>query len=323
MQSVPSDPASASVASGFPIVWLRPPRECYRCVGENKEKFEVGIVKGDRRGRLPLFLKRNIMSQPFLKWAGGKRWLVGTHLDVFPKKFDTYIEPFLGSGAVYFAIKPKSAILADVNKELIDTYISIKDCCNDVVNLLKVHHSRHSKEYYYLLRDTNFTDPAQKAARFIYLNRTCWNGLYRVNKTGKFNVPIGTKNAVLMCDDDFEGVSNLLSNAVLKVQDFEETIMSCKHNDFLFIDPPYTANHNNNGFLKYNEKIFSWDDQIRLRSVIDIALSRGAKFILTNANHSSVVDLYKGFKMTVFSRASVIAGNASKRCKCDELLIRG
>lgn len=203
---------------------------------------------------------------PFLKWAGGKRWFISQFPGFFPKKYNRYIEPFLGSGAVYFSLQPASAILADANINLISTYRAIKDDPEGVVRELEKHHGNHSSEYYYNIRDAEVPSaPEKMAARFIYLNRTCWNGLYRVNLHGKFNVPIGTKSKVIMPGDDFKGVSDLLSSAELKDCDFEDVISMAEKDDFVFVDPPYTVKHNDNGFIKYNENLFRWDDQVRLR----------------------------------------------------------
>ena len=162
-----------------------------------------------------------------------------------------------------------------------------------------------------------------KAARFIYLNRTCWNGLYRVNSKGEFNVPIGTKTKVLLEADDFQGISILLSQMDINTCDFETTIDKATAGDFVFIDPPYSVKHNLNGFLKYNETIFSWKDQIRLRKSVAKAINRGASVLLFNADHCSIRDLYKGIgKMITLDRASVIAGKLGARGTFSELAIK-
>lgn len=157
----------------------------------------------------------------------------------------------------------------------------------------------------------------------VYLNRTCWNGLYRVNKKGEFNVPIGTKTNVLLEEDNFELLSNILQFVNLDSCDFEITIDKAKKNDFIFVDPPYTVKHNLNGFVKYNENIFSWQDQIRLKNSISRAIDRGAHVLVTNANHKSIEELYKGCgKMILLNRASVIAGKAEARGIYSELAIK-
>lgn len=260
---------------------------------------------------------------PFLKWAGGKRWLVSNHPELFPENFNTYLEPFLGSGAVYFHLQPSAAILGDMNTELINTYGSIQEDWQTVHKTLKLYHRQHNKEFYYEIRTKSFRSPAKKAAQFIYLNRTCWNGLYRVNLNGSFNVPIGTKKNVILDTDDFEYVSDALKNAELHATDFQNIVEAAQKGDFLFIDPPYTVKHNLNGFVKYNNQLFSWEDQIRLRDCIDNAISRGVKVLLTNADHESVRDLYKGMgKMISLDRLSLISGNTSARGWYSELIVK-
>ena len=162
-----------------------------------------------------------------------------------------------------------------------------------------------------------------KAARFLYLNRTCFNGIYRVNRAGKFNVPYGNKSTIIYENESFSSLSKVLSNSILTVNDFEKTIDLAKKDDFLFVDPPYTVAHNNNGFIEYNEKIFSWDDQIRLFNKLKEAKDRGVKILLTNANHSSIRELYENdFELVEVSRYSSVSGLAQHRKKYSELIIK-
>ncbi len=260
---------------------------------------------------------------PFLKWAGGKRWLVQNHSQLFPTRFNTYIEPFLGSGAVFFKLRPAKAILSDSNDELINAFQAIKDNWRQVAKHLQVHHTNHSKEYYYHVRSQVLQSRYKRAARLIYLNRTCWNGLFRVNRNGVFNVPIGTKTDVLLPTDRFDEVAYILKSAHLIVTDFEDIIDQAQINDFIFADPPYTAKHNNNGFLKYNEKLFGWNDQVRLRNSLIRAKNRGAKILVTNASHTSILELYKDqFELKTLKRISKIAASSQFRKSCQELIIR-
>ncbi len=260
---------------------------------------------------------------PFLKWAGGKRWLTASHLALFPSTYERYIEPFLGSGAVFFALNPERGILSDRNADLIETYKAIRDDWKSVEAALKRHHTNHRPEYYYNERDRRRQASHTRAAQFIYMNRTCWNGLYRVNLQGKFNVPIGTKSAVCLDTDDFEATSKALKKAHLMCADFKLAISQARNNDFIFVDPPYTVKHNMNGFVKYNEQIFSWDDQIRLRDALLRAWDRGALISIPNADHDSIKDLYKDFPFhQSLSRSSVLAGKPSARAPTTELLIR-
>jgi DNA adenine methylase len=260
---------------------------------------------------------------PFLKWAGGKRWLVSEHASLFPSSYRTYFEPFLGSGASYFHLRPSQAVLSDANSDLINAYRVIRSDWKQVSDRLNFHHKKHCKEHYYSIRSQSFDDPIEKAAQLIYLNRTCWNGLYRVNLKGKFNVPIGTKTNVVLDTDNFEKISKLLQGASIKNEDFETVISLAGKGDFIFVDPPYTVRHNFNGFVKYNEKLFSWEDQVRLRDCVRGAIKRGAKVLLTNADHEDVRDLYSGMgTMISLDRLSVISGSNAARGTYSELVIK-
>jgi DNA adenine methylase len=259
---------------------------------------------------------------PFLKWAGGKRWLVANYPKVFPTKVNRYFEPFLGSGAVFFHIEPKESVLGDVNKDLIATYKAIKKDHKSVFIELKKHQTNHSDSYYYHVRASRPRNIYRKAARFIYLNRTCWNGLYRVNKSGAFNVPVGTRSTVIFSHDDFEKVANALQSAKLRASRFEQIIAKAELGDLLFVDPPYTVMHNNNNFVKYNEELFGWKDQIKLHKCLCAAKKRGVQIILTNANHHSVKILYRNFgRKNILTRLSLIAAEAEDRKASQELLI--
>ena len=186
---------------------------------------------------------------------------------------------------------------------------------------MKIHHKNHNSEYYYTIRATNFETSTDKAAKFLYLNRTCWNGLYRVNRAGQFNVPIGTKTKVFSDDDDFLGASKILSTAEIICSDFEKIIDTATAEDFIFIDPPYTVRHNNNNFIKYNKELFSWSDQVRLFESIKRAVYRKAYILLTNADHPSVVSLFSSLGRYIsLSRHSVLSGKTEGRRRTTEAL---
>lgn len=249
--------------------------------------------------------------------------MASSHGHLFPAQYNRFIEPFLGSGAIFFSLQPQKAILSDINSDLIETYQAIKENPARVEHLLRTHQNRHSKEYYYRIRNSKLRTMFTRAAQFIYLNRTCWNGLYRVNLKGNFNVPIGTKSKVIMESDDFQKVSSLLNNAEIRVSDFEETIDMAETGDLVFVDPPYTIKHNNNNFIKYNECLFSWDDQIRLKEALSRANSRGANILITNANHHCIRELYlDDFQIATIPRYSVISGKNKGRGMSSELVIR-
>ena len=265
---------------------------------------------------------KSVSVEPFLKWAGGKRWLI-PHLKLEKLKYSgRYIEPFLGSGAIYFALRPKRAIISDINESLVDAYRCVRDCPDEISEILGKHQLEHSKAYYYEVRSNMGQNPIDRAASLIYLNRTCWNGLYRVNRKGKFNVPKGTKSSVLLNSDSWPAVADALSGAQIVARDFEISIDEAASGDLLFVDPPYTVKHNLNGFLKYNESLFSWDDQIRLHAALLRASLRSVNIIATNADHESIRELYKvGFKFRRLERSSVLSGDPSFRGRYSELLI--
>jgi DNA adenine methylase len=259
---------------------------------------------------------------PFLKWAGGKRWLATRYSHLVPDKYNTYIEPFLGSAAMFFALQPRRAVLSDLNRELIEAYRAIRSDWKAVAKALKKHHVLHSRDHYYRVRSDATRSVTNRAAKLIYLNRTCWNGLYRVNKRGEFNVPIGTKTRVCLPTDDFERIHKLLGPVRLVSCDFERVIETASAGDLVFADPPYTTAHSANGFIKYNETLFGWSDQIRLRDALSRARDRGAFIIATNANHPSIRGLYKdGFSTRPLVRSSVIAADPLFRQTTRELLI--
>ena len=260
--------------------------------------------------------------KPFLKWAGGKRWLFESGQFSGPTLEGQYIEPFLGGGAVFFETQPKNAILSDSNKRLIELYVVIRDEPGEFAQLLRKHAKAHSKDYYYELRTKRLRKPTTRAAQFLYLNRTCWNGLYRENLKGQFNVPIGTKQTVIFDTDDFPAWSRALQETRLQCRDFEAAVDEAVEGDFVFADPPYTVRHNMNGFVKYNQNIFAWRDQIRLRDVLQRAANRGVLFAITNADQESIRDLYAGFGVhRQLGRHSVIAGRSVHRAYSTELLI--
>jgi DNA adenine methylase len=263
---------------------------------------------------------------PFLKWAGGKRWLVGGYADLFPADYGTYIEPFLGAGSVYFHLRPQRAVLGDANPELVAAYQAIKSDWRALQNSLRYRQRRHREDddYYYWLRGKSPDELTQRASRLIYLNRTCFNGIYRVNRQGQFNVPRGSKDKVIIETDDFESMSSLLEGAELVAGDFETLIDRATSGDFVFADPPYTVRHNYNGFVKYNEILFSWGDQERLANALLRAAQRGVQVMCTNANHHSVRDLYSSpeFSLRVASRFSTISADTASRKHFEELIIR-
>lgn len=261
--------------------------------------------------------------QPFLKWPGGKRWLVNRYIGTMPEQFNCYFEPFVGGGAMFFELQPAQALLSDINAELINAYCVMRDHPDELAHILRIHNHNHNHRYYYEIRNQELTDSVELAARFVYLNRTCFNGMYRVNQAGRFNVPIGTKTDCIYDIDQFTAFSTALQNAEIITSDFSDTIQRADAGDVIFADPPYATIKGNSGFLKYNNRLFTWDDQVRLQVSLRNAVRRGVTVILTNVNCKEISDMYlaSGFHVSRISRSSSISGKIAGRGKVEELLI--
>jgi DNA adenine methylase len=260
---------------------------------------------------------------PFLKWPGGKRW-IATRVATIARLYlrGRYYEPFLGGGAVFFALRPNRASLSDINGELIATYRTIRRNANGVVQLLKTF--RVTSEAYYAVRGWAPRGSVQRAARFLYLNRTAFGGIYRLNRDGVFNVPFGGGKrtpAILWEERLVERAAVALRGVTLRECDFAEAMRRARRGDVVYCDPTYTVAHDNNGFVRYNERNFSWDDQERLAESAFAASRRGATVIVSNAFHDSVRLLYKRATVHTLQRASCVATSAEKRRHVRELLI--
>lgn len=252
------------------------------------------------------------MAVPLLKWPGGKRLLAPRIAQLIPNTYDRYIEPFAGGAAIFFHLEPRRAILADINSELIDVYATVRRHHHKIVDALK--RLRISRSVYYAIRAHEPNTKIERAVRFLYLNRTAFNGIYRVNRQGQFNVPFGCKPGTVICDEALiASAARVLRNTSLACSDFEPIINDARTGDVVYADPPYTTFHDNNGFRRYNERLFSWDDQIRLAKSLHAAARRGAFVVVSNANHAAVHDLYAGFATLSVSRASCISGSAAHR----------
>lgn len=270
----------------------------------------------ENHGHIPI----SSITSP-IRWAGGKRWLVNRYPNLFISRSGRLIEPFAGSAAVFFATLPEEAVLSDMNEELIDVYRAIRLNPTAVMDSLRSHDAKHNKEYFYEMRASKENDIVAASSRMIYLNRTCFNALYRVNRKGQFNVPLGSKVSVMRHDDNFAEISALLQRAKLIHGDFESAIALAEPGDLIYADPPYTVKHNLNGFVKYNEKIFTFEDQIRLKRCLDVAVSRGVDVLVSNADHESIRELYDGFGLIKsIGRASLIAGLTGARGSTTESL---
>jgi DNA adenine methylase len=258
---------------------------------------------------------------PFLRWAGSKRSHISALLQHAPCHFDRYFEPFLGGGSLFFALAPPNAVLGDACGELMHTYRTVRD--DPVAVATAARRWNVDRETYYWVRDTaSVDDRFQRAARFIYLNKTCWNGLWRVNASGRFNVPFGRPKTTNIVTDEHlsECAAALRKNVEIVDGDFTSTVQDADAGDFVFFDPPYVTAHNTNGFVDYNERLFRWSDQLRLASEAATLAAKGVHVVVTNADHPSISRLYDGFTAERLTRWSTIAGDSSKRLVTTELV---
>jgi DNA adenine methylase len=271
---------------------------------------------GDRRS------SQSSLVHPFLKWPGGKRWLVPTLLDIIGKReYETYREPFLGGAALFFALRPKRSVLSDINPELINTYRQVKNQARILLSRLR--EMPVDQPTYDRFREEEAGASLDRAIRFLYLNRTAFGGMYRLNQEGRFNVPFGggeRTTAPLWEYNLLRTAARALRSAQLQVIDFEGALSAAVEGDFVYCDPTYTVAHNNNGFIRYNERNFSWDDQKRLaRCCHDTAL-RGATVVVSNAYHGEVLRLFAPPVHMVVSRPSRLCPQIEHRRTVEEFL---
>lgn len=270
--------------------------------------------------------------RPFVKWAGGKKQIIDDLLFYMPKTYKTYFEPFVGGGALLFALQPQNAVINDFNAELINAYRVIKSegKFKKLRKFCKEHEALHSEEHYYevraLDRDVDAfkkLDSAKKASRLIYLNKSCFNGLYRVNRDGFFNVPSGRKETVKCFDDDnmnlvHEYLKN--NNVHIRNRDFEAAVIDAKEGDFVYFDPPYDV-VGSQSFTTYTSDGFDRDEQIRLRDVCKRLNNRGVKFMVSNANTEFINEIYKDFNIHVIEARRAINSKGDGRGKVEEVII--
>lgn len=275
-------------------------------------------------------MRKNPLVAPVVKWAGGKRQLLSEIVKHIPDNFSTYYEPFLGGGAVLFHLQPRKAIVNDINEELINMYLVIKDNVEELIESLKKH--KNDEEYYYKIRDLdrdkeryNQLNNIEKASRIIFLNKTCYNGLFRVNSQGQFNVPFGKyKKPDIVNEITLRAVSNYLNNAQItfKCTDFEEALKGIKKGAFVYFDPPYDPVSDTASFTGYDTNGFDQNEQIRLKELCDKLNRRGVKFLLSNSATDFILDLYKEYNITIVKARRVINSKGDKRGEVDEVLVK-
>lgn len=271
---------------------------------------------------------KNKLAQPFLKWAGGKRQLLPEIRQYVPKKINTYYEPFIGAGAVLFDIQPKKAVINDINIELVNVYEMIKNHADELIEDLRKH--ENDKDYFYEIRDLDRKpeyknlSPIERASRIIYLNKTCFNGLFRVNSQGQFNVPFGKyKNPQIVNEVVVRAVHNYLSSNDVQImnEDFEAVVENAKKGDFVYFDPPYDPVSDTSSFTGYSLDGFNKDDQRRLKYLFVELDKKGVNVMLSNSATDFIKELYEGFNIQIVSASRNINSKASGRGKIDEVLV--
>jgi DNA adenine methylase len=272
----------------------------------------------------------NKIARPFLKWAGGKRQLLPELKKLIPPYYNTYFEPFVGAGALLFHLQPQKAFISDTNEELINCYHVIKDSLNELLADLKKHINK--EEYYYKIRaldrdEEEFSklSSVKKASRIIYLNKTCYNGLFRVNSQGQFNVPFGRyKNPKFVDEIVLKAVSEYLNNNDVMIlnDDFEKVLQRAKKDDFVYFDPPYDPISETANFTSYAINGFDKEEQQRLKRVYAQLTSKGVNCLLSNSSTEFILDLYKEYEIVPVSVSRSINSVPYKRGKAAEVIVK-
>lgn len=262
--------------------------------------------------------------KPFLKWAGGKRQLISQYEPYFPARFNHYFEPFAGSAAIFFYLRPHRATLSDSNGRLIEVYRVVRDHVEELIVGLQGH--LNEPDYYYAVRaqDVEQLSAIERAARFIYLNKTCYNGLYRVNKKGRFNVPFGRYTKPKICDEArLRAVSALLQKTNLRVEDFEASVQTAAAGDFIYFDPPYAPLSKTSSFTAYERNGFGEQEQRRLARVVQRLTRLGVSVMLSNSSAPLTYALYDtpDYRLIPVQARRSINSQANKRGAIQELLI--
>lgn len=266
-------------------------------------------------------------AKPFLKWAGGKGQLLPELTKRVPSTFNRYFEPFIGGGALFFCLEPKNAYISDINSDLINAYQVVQTNVEALIRSLKKHY--YCKDYFYDIRSVDRQKSysrwgsVRKASRFIFLNKTCFNGLYRVNSKGHFNVPFGNyKNPKILDEPNLWACHAALQGVDIKVRSFDSVESESDFGDFVYFDPPYVPLNLTSNFTSYSKEGFDVDMQINLRDVCVSLNKKGVKFMLSNSSSPLVLDLYKDFNIELVNAARSINSVGKKRGKIKEVLVR-
>lgn len=274
-------------------------------------------------------MKKNKLVLPVVKWVGGKRQILH-EIEKYIPKFSTYYEPFVGGGAVLFHIQPSKAIINDVNSELVSLYEVIRDHVDELIEDLRKH--KNEDEYFYSIRELdrdkklfNQLTPVQRASRIHFLNKTCYNGLFRVNRAGEFNTPFGGyKNPNIINEITLKAVSNYFrkANIVIKCCDFEESLKGIRRGSFVYLDPPYDPVSSSASFTGYDKGGFDRNEQERLKKVCDDLNRRGVKFLLSNSATDFIKGLYADYNIEVIKAKRAVNSKGDLRGEVDEVLVR-
>lgn len=263
-----------------------------------------------------------VISQPFLKWAGGKTQLLNELIKRVPAKYNVYFEPFIGGGALYFAIAPDEAVIADINDDLVNAYLVVRDNPDELLEALSKY--KNEKDFYYSVRsqDQNKLSEVERAARLIYMNRTCFNGLYRVNKSGQFNVPFANyKNPNFIQTDRILAASEVLQNTDVHKAGFDKVLAEAKAGDFIYLDPPYYPKDVYSDFKRYNKEQFHTNDHERLAELYNELTERGCLVMLSNSDTPFTRELYKKWRVDTVYAKRLINRDASKRGEVTEIIV--
>ncbi len=275
-------------------------------------------------------MKNNPLVSPVVKWVGGKRQLLQDILKHIPDRYSTYYEPFVGGGAVLFHLQPEKIVINDINEELMSVYNVICNNVEELIEDLKKH--KNESDYFYKIRelDRDREKYAQlnnigRASRIIYLNKTCYNGLFRVNRQGEFNTPFGRyKNPNIVNEATLRAVNNYFNKAkvTLKCGDFEEAVKGIRKGSFVYFDPPYDPVSDSANFTGYDKGGFDKDEQIRLKKLCDKLNNRGVKFLLSNSSTEFILDLYKDYNITIVKAKRSINSKGDGRGDVNEVLVK-
>ena len=266
--------------------------------------------------------RKDPVPKPFLKWVGGKRQILPKLTELFPVEFDRFYEPFVGGGAVFFHLLPQKASISDANQELINCYLVVRDRVEELIPSLKKH--VYDKEYYYSVReiDPESLSAVERASRTIFLNRAGFNGLYRVNSQGKFNVPFGRYTNPTFCDEvNLRVCSRAIRGKTVSCSSFENALSSAKRGDFAYLDPPYIPVSETANFTAYQRNGFGMENQEKLAEVIEELTRKGVRAMLSNADVPWIHERYREFNIRVIKANRNVNSDASRRGPVGEVVV--